>query len=329
MKRAGNLMERILSLDNLMLAYTKAFRGKQDREEVIQYSENIWQKLDELRTGLSEGTFEIGRYHYFWITDPKLRKICAASFDERVMHHAVMNVCHDIFERQLIETTYATRKEKGQYKALKRANAAMRHFRFVAKCDFRKYFDTVCHQTLKRNLARVIKDADVLLLMYRIIDSYETDEGRGLPIGNLTSQYFANFYLSGMDHYVKEVLKVKEYVRYMDDFLVFGMNKREVRRTVEAIEEYARENLELTLKPVVYNNVLQGTSFLGYRLYPHKILLNGRSKKRFVRKYVMYDKLLKENVWSETDYQRHLLPLMAFAEKCNTKGLEKSCVNIL
>lgn len=322
-------MEKILCLDNLMLAYTKAFRGKQHREEVIRYSEDIWQKLDELRDGLSEGTFEIGRYHYFWITDPKLRKICAASFDERVMHHAVMNVCHDIFERQLIETTYATRKGKGQYKALERAFKAMRHFRFVAKCDFRKYFDSVCHQTLKNSLARIIKDADVLLLMYKIIDSYETENGRGLPIGNLTSQYFANFYLSGMDHYVKEVLKVKKYVRYMDDFLVFGMNKCEVRRTVEAIDEYAKENLELTLKPVVYNNVLQGTSFLGYRLYPHKIMLNGRSKKRFVQKYMVYNKLLNEGLWSETNYQRHIIPLMAFVEKSNAKGLEKNCASVL
>lgn len=290
---------------------------------MICYSENVWQKLEKLHDGLVDGSFEIGRYHYFWITDPKLRKICAASFDERVMHHAVMNVCHDLFERQLIETTYATRKGKGQYKALERAFKAMQHFGFVAKCDFRKYFDSVCHQTLKNSLARIIKDTDVLLLMYRIIDSYETEKDRGLPIGNLTSQYFANFYLSEMDHYVKEVLKVREYVRYMDDFLVFGMDKTEVCCAVDAICEYAEGKLGLTMKPVVYNYVSQGTSFLGYRLYPHMMLLNGRSKKRFVRKYSVYDRLLTCGAWSEMDYQRHILPLFAFVGKGWTMGLKK------
>lgn len=321
MKRAGFLIEKIAETDNILYAFYKARRGKQLKKEVIAFSNSLDNNIQKLRSSILSGYVDVGNYTYFNINDPKPRKICAAAFHERVLHHSIMNVCHQYFERNLIETTYATRPEKGIYQAIDRAKLASKKYPYVAKFDFRKYFDSIDHSLLKNKLERLFKDKKLLKVFNQIIDSYSTKEDKGLPIGNLTSQYFANHYLSSLDHYVKEDLHVKEYVRYMDDFLVFAKSDEEIDNCIDKIIIYSRNELNLTLKPVIKIKVLDGIPFLGYKIFPNKILLNSRSKKRLRSKIIKYQSYLENNIWEENKYMEHLIPLMAFANKAYSKRL--------
>lgn len=321
MKRVGNLMDEICAIDNLLLAYYKAKRGKQQLPYVGGYSINLFENIVRLRAQLQSMNFKIGRYRYFYIRDPKLRKICAAAFEERIIHHAIINVCHPYFERHLIYDTYATRLGKGVYAAINRAIIAMHQYGYVAKLDMKTYFDLISHDILKQKLRRIFKDIKLLALFDCIIDSYETNPGFGIPIGNLTSQYFANFYLSYLDHYLKEVVKVPCYIRYMDDILLFGTTPLQVREYVLMIQSFVENELHLKLKQPVFCSTYSGISFLGYSLYPHKLLLNRKSKIRLKRKMSEYTNMYTSDKWTDMEYKEHIIPLLAFAQKAYTKGL--------
>ena len=326
MKREGYLIERVADLDNLLLAFHKAHKGKLCKNEVRSFRADLQANLMRMRDDLLQGVIDVGNYHTFTIFDPKQRLICAAAFSERVLHHALMQVCHPVFERHLICHTYATRLGKGTYAALDYAHHCSSRFRYVAKLDVRKYFDSIDHQVLKKQLARLFKDGRLLHVLHRIIDTYEAgielDErssGRGLPIGNLTSQYFANLYLSGLDHHSTEQLHAAAYVRYMDDILVFGNYRSVLVQQVEAIRSYAAERLHLELKPPLLVSTSQGVSFLGYRLQGYRIGLNSRSRNRLRHKSGVYAGLLDAGCWTGTEYRDHITPLYAFAEHAYSK----------
>ncbi len=323
MKRAGNLIEKIAEIDNLFDAYYKARRGKQHKYSVQQYAQYIEENLISLRHQILSGDVKVGAYHRFKIYDPKERIICAASFSERVLHHAIMNVCKPVFERHLIYDTYATREGKGIYQAIAKACRGMQKYSYVAKLDVCKYFDSIQHSVLKTKLRRLFKDNSLLMLLDEIIDSYSVSEDRGIPIGNLTSQYFANYYLSSLDHYVKETLRVPVYVRYMDDMLFFADNSEKLQHYINSVIYFIEQTASLTLKPCVKNKVEYGMSFLGYRLYPHKIMLNRASRKRFIRKIKQYEEWRNTLRWSETDYMQHITPLLAFVRQAYSKGLRR------
>lgn len=309
MKRANRLFEEIVDLDNLLLAFCKAKRGKQWDREVIAFSEHAESRLAIMRRQLLASTFRVGRYHYFNIHDPKERTICAATFEERVLHHAIMNVCHPYFDRHLIGETYATRPGKGVYKALDRAVEAVTCCRYIGKLDVRKYFDSIDHALLKQTLGRLFKDQRLLRLFDDIIDSYHKEAGKGLPIGNLTSQYFANLYLSSLDRFAKQELKCRHYVRYMDD-LLFGASSRSELKGIAARLALFAQGLRLAMKPPVLHSSMQGIPFLGYRVMPHRLLLASKAKRRF-RKY--YGKYAAEAEWGVTvDAKEHLASAFAF-----------------
>lgn len=305
-----------------MTAYSKACRGKQCSRDAQNYAADLDENLSKLQCQIFSGKLDVGHYHYFKIYDPKERMICAAPFAERVLHHAVMNVCHQYFDRTLIYDTYATRLEKGTYKAIERGREGCRNFKFVAKLDVRKYFDSVRHQDLKVKLERLFKDKKLLSVFNQLIDSYEKTSGRGLPIGNLSSQYFANLYLSEIDHKAKELLHVPMYIRYMDDILLFGDEKQTLRKQVDTVRQWM-EQIGLQLKPVQFVLTEHGVLFLGYRIYPHKLLLSGRSKRRFSRKLRQANNALSNCDLSENDYLNKVLPLYAFIDKAYSRQYRK------
>ncbi|MGL5318932.1 MAG: RNA-directed DNA polymerase, partial [Bacteroidales bacterium] len=208
------------------------------------------------------------------------RIICAASFKERVMHHAIMNVCHPIFEKKQIFDSYASRKAKGSHKAIDRAYFFSKNNQWFLKLDVRKFFDSVDHQVLKGLLTSIFKDPSLLSLFEDIIDSYQVGEGRGLPIGNLTSQYFANHYLSVSDRVIKETYQIKAYVRYMDDMLLFHNNKNILKKVGDRLISFLARELRLQVKPICLNACRKGIPFLGYVIFPNQIHLSARSKER-------------------------------------------------
>lgn len=319
MRRANNLIPKIIDPDNLRLASWKAAKGKRYAKQVLAWQANLGIHLKLLREQIMSGCVEVGHYHLFKIYDPKERLICAPSFGEQVLHHALMNVCHPYFDRALIDDSYASRKGKGTHAALKRASAFSRSRAWYLKLDVRKFFETMHHGVLKRQLYRLFKEERLLKILFDIIDSYEYSPGRGAPIGNLTSQYFANHFLSGLDHFIKEKLRIPAYVRYMDDMVLWHDDKAQLKAARIAVEDFASAELHCELKPPILNRTAHGLTFLGYRIFPHYIRLTQQSKLRFLRKmnYVT-QQYLSEN-WHEKGCQRHALPLLAFAGHADTR----------
>jgi hypothetical protein len=327
MKRAGNLFEKIISLDNMQLAFWKAQRGKSSKLEVIRYRENLQANLLDMQKHIIDGSFPIGVYTYFKVMDPKERLICAASFPERVLHHAIINICEPVFERYAIFDSYACRRFKGSHSAVKRASLFACKSQYYLKLDIAKYFDSINHAILYEKLRRIFKDGQLLTLFDKIIASYETACDKGLPIGNLTSQHFANFYLGALDHYIKESLGRKMYIRYMDDFVTFGESKDEMKSLLKIIRAYLKNELNLELKnDIRINKNDEGIDFLGYRVYPDNIRLSKRSAKRFKQKFIICERKLALNEWSEQEYSRRVEPLIAFTKIADTHAFRAAII---
>jgi len=324
MKRMGDIYEFIAERDNLRLAFWKATRGKRARPEVLAYRQSLGENLERLREQLLTKRWDMGHYHFFTVHDPKERTICAASFPERVLHHAVMNICEPVLERYAIHDSYACRTGKGSHKAVLRAQTFCRRFRWYLKLDVRKYFDSIDQAILLRLLERRFKDRDLMELFAAILATYETAPYKGLPIGNLVSQHLANFYLGGFDHWIKEVCRIVGYIRYMDDFVAWGDDRQSLRDLLGAIGEYLQSELGLSLKDnVQLNRTARGLPFLGYRVFPGCIRLAPRSKRRFTRHLREYEGRYLSGEWSERDLQRHMEPVIAFARFADTDGFRK------
>lgn len=317
MKRVGNLFDKVVDPDNLRLAFWKASRRKRLRDDQRQFQLHLNHELARLRDGLLSATYPIGDYRRFTIYDPKEREICAASFGERVLQHAIMNVCEPFFDRWLIYDSYACRKGKGQVAAVKRAREFAGRHEWFMKCDFRKYFDSIPHDRLKAMLRRRFKDPYLVDWFNRIVDSYEKTLGRGLPIGSLTSQHFANFYLDPLDRLLTQRcrgLKIG-YVRYMDDFVFWADDKEELLALRREVEGFVECELGLVLKREPFINCTRrGMDFLGMRIFPKAVRLGRTSRVRYRRKIKAYRRAFEQGEWSEAEYQSRITALTAFTE---------------
>jgi hypothetical protein len=324
MKRAGNLLEQVADPDNLRLAFWKARKGKNLSTQVQEYSDNLEPNLFVLREQILTNRVRVGDYHYFQIYDPKQRQICAAPFREQVLHHALMNICHDHFEQKQIFDSYASRPQKGLHAAIKRSQKFSHTGSWFLKLDIRKFFASIHHDCMKKQLERMFKDYKLLNILYTIIDSYEAQTGRGVPIGNLTSQYFANHYLAGLDHFIKEQLRCKAYVRYMDDLVLWHNDRAWLKKAHCAINEFIQTRLQCGLKPALLNRTELGVPFLGYRIFPFHIRLLRRSKLRFIKKMRYLERQYQTGEWSETVCQRRVLPLLEFTRVADSRAFRKN-----
>lgn len=324
MKRANHLIGQIADPDNLRLAFWKARKGKSHSQGVEAYRADLDTNLQRLREQILSGLVDVGKYYYFNVYEPKERKICAAAFSEQVLHHALMNVCHPHFERYQISDSYASRKGRGTYAALDQARRFTCNYSWYLKLDVRKFFESVHHGVVREQLVRMFKDPTLQEILGKMLDSYEASPGRGLPIGNLTSQYFANHYLSGLDHFVKKDLRINAYVRYMDDMVLWSDEKSALKNALEAITVFVEERLLCALKPAQLNRTTKGLPFLGYNLKPYHTRLLGQSKRRFVRKLRIAETMLDSGEWGQATYQRHVTPLFAFIQHADTTGLKST-----
>ena len=302
MKRYGHLWEDIISFSNLFSAYQKAIKGRRSKENVATFIFHAENELLKLHEELITKAYHPGPYKTFLIYDKKKRLISSAPFRDRVVHHALCNVIEPIFEKSFIFDLYSNRKGKGIHRAVKRAREYARQSSYVLKCDIRKYFPSIDHLVLKQIIRRKLKCPDTLHLVdllidgsnpqVRVLDYFPGDDlftpvqrSKGLPIGNQTSQFFSNVYMSPLDHFVKETLGVKGYVRYVDDFLLFGAEKKVLWCIRDEVQRFLNE-YRLKLKPngVTLFRVPDGFTFLGYRIFPHTILVNRTAILRFRRK---------------------------------------------
>jgi hypothetical protein len=321
MKRVGFLYEQITERDNLRLGYYKALRGKRDRAETRRFGQGLEEKLAAMGQQLRAGTFPLGRFSQFVIHDPKERIITAPCFAERVLHHAILNVCEPYFERWLIADSFACRRGKGRVAALQRTQQFAGQHDFFLKLDIRKYFDRIVHERLLHGLGRHFKDDRLLALFQQILHSYRGSMGRGIPIGSLTSQHFANFYLGRLDHFLKEHLRISGYVRYMDDMALWSNSVGRLQESLAVIATFLHEELELQLKPEPYwNRTDHGMEFLGCRVYRRHMTLSRRSRCRFRRKLTRLELDFQAGLISAGELQRRAEALQAFTRAAGVKS---------
>ncbi len=300
MKRQGYLFEKICEWDNLLLAYRKARKGKTSCE-IDSFSYDWELKLYRTQQKLLDGSFNFGNYHSFKIYEPKEREIMAAPFMDRVVHHAICNILGPILDKPLVSTCYACRKKKGLHKAVKKAYYMFKRSNCYYRLDIRKFYYTIDHELLLSKIERKIKDKKLLDLLRRLLathhsgyehyfhfdgdDLFDMIRNRGLPIGNLSSQLFANFYLSELDHYVIEKLKFPNYVRYMDDILVFADDRNNLRDArVKILEKLSTLRLKPNIKKDAIQKNTQGVDFLGFRFSDSGIRIRNQNLNRFRRK---------------------------------------------
>ena len=302
MKTYGELYTRICSFENLWKAADQTQKGKRLQHSVSQFNFHREREIFQLQEELRTQTYQPGTYHEFIIYEPKKRLISAAPYRDRVMHHALCNVIEAIFERTFIFDSYACRVGKGTHRAVNRFTQFSRKNCYVLKADISKYFPSIDHEILKELIRRKIRDKQTLWLIDLIIDSSNAQEPvtayfpgddlfapiqrrHGIPIGNLTSQFFANVYLNPLDHFAKEQLGCRHYIRYCDDFVILADDKDWLHEIKAQIAEYL-ESLRLKLHPRKSQvfPVMNGTDFLGYRIFPTHRLVRKDSITRFRRR---------------------------------------------
>jgi len=301
-KTFNHLYEQIFQFENLLLAAKKATHGKSLRSDVLSFNYRLEESLVKLQEELSTGSYRPGPYRAFYIFDPKKRMISAAPFRDRVVHHALCNVVEPLFDRRFICDSYANRLGKGTHRCIRRLQSFMRKGRYVLKFDITKYFPSIDHEILKAEIRHFISDPQALWLMDLLIDNSNTQEfvrhyfqgdslftplerRCGLPIGNQTSQFFANVYLNSLDHYIKEVLGCRYYVRYVDDVAIVGGDLGTLWHILAKIKmQLEKYRLKLNENKSQIRPVEKGIAFLGQVIFPQYRLLSEKNVKKFARK---------------------------------------------
>lgn len=315
MKRATGLFDQIHQLENLRIATARAMRGKRARLEVRRFLARLDENLMDLSLRIREGNLVLGELNQFVIHDPKKRLISAPCFRERVLHHAVMNVCEPVLEAFAIRDSYACRVGGGQFAALARARHFSRRTGYFLKLDVRRYFESIPKVVLITKLERRFRERRLVSLLENIVRSFEPEIPHGLPIGSLTSQHFANFYLGFLDRFVKEHLRIRGYVRYMDDFVLWHDDRALLHGVAGSLAEFSDVELGLSLKPPIINPVTTGMDFLGHRVFPDGIRLNRRSRRRYRIRVSRIMQEMDSGKITEREGQERLLSTTAFTSK--------------
>jgi len=327
MKRRSNFFEEICSWDNLRRAWYKASKGKRTKPDVIRFRENLDRNLLLVRETLyNPYSGLIGNYRFFKIFDPKERQICEASFTERVLHHALINILEPCFESVQIFDSYACRKTKGTDAALRRALYYSRIDKWVLKLDVRRYFDSIDHAVLEGLILRKIKDRRVLPLLMQIIRTYQKSPGKGVPIGNLTSQFFANHYLSSLDHYIKETLKPSGYLRYMDDMLLFTDSLSRIHSMENNIRAFCMKDLHLSLKQPLSVPTSAGVPFLGFLVKAEGIYLTRKKRERAFRHMQECSNRYRKEEIDQQQLSDHILPICAHLSIARSRHVRNTLI---
>ena len=284
MKRALIRLDDIASWPNLTRAVERAARGKRARPEVVAFLARFDHNLTTLQAQILDGTVPVGVMTRLHIRDPKPRVIHAPCFRERVLHHAVMALVGPVLERALIDDTFACRTGKGPLAMVQRCQQHVRRFPWYAKMDVRQYFASVQHGVLQDQLRQRLKGKPLLALLDRIIEAHHDTPGTGLPIGALTSQHFANFYLNPLDRFLLESYRVAGFARYMDDVVCWDWSRRRAVDVVTQARDFLRLELNLSLKDAVQvNQSARGLPICGYRVFAGTIQLARSRRTRYLR----------------------------------------------
>lgn len=319
MKRYNNLFDKIVSLDNLYEADKRARRQKSHRPEVMLFDKNKDKLLLDLQRKLINGEYETSEYYVFKIYEPKEREIFKLPYyPDRIVHHAIMNIMEPIWVSAFVKGTYSCIRKRGIHKALKDVKFALKdeiNTQYCLKLDIRKFYSSIDHDILKTIIRKKIKDKRLLSLLDEIIES-----AQGVPIGNYLSQFFANLYLTYLDHWIKEQKKVRYYFRYADDIVILGGDKQQLRDLFYNIQDYLNNKLKLNFKDnwQIFKVDSRGIDFVGYRVFHTHTLLRKRIKKKFCKKINKLNK--KQNLDKDT-YKQKICSYIGWIKYCNGRNL--------
>lgn len=338
----NKLFEKLISIENLQDAYLKARKHKSNNPAVIKFEKHWQLHLANLHKELKTKTYQPAPLKTFILRDPKTRTICVSQFRDRIVHHALVNILQPIFEPRFIYDSYASRKNKGTHHALKRFYIFLRKVTkngkqildarnsndihgFVLKADIKHYFETVDHEILLRIINHHIKDEQVLWLTKIILSNHNSKiPGKGMPLGNWTSQFFANIYLNELDQYIKHKLKANYYLRYVDDFVILHQNKNILVKYEKQIKALLN-TLKLELHPDKCKIIplKKGISFLGFKCFYHYKLVRQRNIRKIYHKLKEMIKLYKSKRIDVEDIQETLQGWNAYAMQGNTYKIRK------
>jgi retron-type reverse transcriptase len=309
-KKHKHLYDNVCAFENLWLASRKARRGKRQKQSVAEFEFALEENLLKIQSELQTETYEFGNYHQFTVYEPQERIISAAPYRDRVVHHALCNVIEPILDKAMVYYSFACRENKGTHRAIQQAWSYVRQKAYVLKFDIKKYFFTIDHEILFDAIKKKITDEKILALTQKILKTYSSPDeyyfsfpndtsadafrSRGLPIGNLTSQLFANYFLTPLDRFIREKLCCSHYVRYMDDAVLFGNDKQQLHSFKKEIINFLDERrLVLHPKKSQVFPSQNGIRFLGFHLFPtHRRILRAnlqRFKKRMKLKSKQFE----------------------------------------
>ena len=329
-KTVKNVYDKAVSFEKLLIAHKKARKGKREKKEVIKFELNLENEILRLERELRNGIYELGKYNEFKIYEPKERTIMASSYRDRVVQQwFVENFIKPYFVPQFIETSYAGIKGRGMHKASKDFQLAMKKAKknwkeyYILKMDVTKYFQNIDKSILWDILKRKIKDKKLLWLTRKILLS--TNGMKGLPLGNYSSQMFANIYLNELDQYAKHNLKCKYYFRYMDDIVILCEDKKVAKYRLEKLSEYLNKNLKLTFnsKTKIFKD-MQGVNFCGYKINERRMKIRHTSKCRMKRKLKRYTLQLKEGKTTLPEIQMSIAGWLGYVKHADSYNLRKS-----
>lgn len=317
MKRYGNLFNQVIRMENILLAYKKAIRGKRNTYGVNKFSKALGCNLLKLHNDLASGDYRTGEYRVFKIYEPKERDIYCLTFNHRIVHHAIMNILEPIWTPIFTNDTFSCIKGRGIHLALKRVKKALQidpnGTRYCLKFDIQKFYPSIDHGVLKLIIRKKIKCKRLLMLLDDIVDS-----AQGVPIGNYLSQFFANLYLAYFDHDIKEKMRIRYYFRYADDIVVLAGCKKYLHKVLFIIREKLKK-LKLSIKGnyQIFPIDARGLDFIGYVIYHTHVLLRKSIKKEFARKVAKGHGYGSKSWWSYYGWASH----------CDSKNLIKKLMN--
>lgn len=348
MKTYNKLYKKLYSKENLISAFRKARKGKSKQDYVMDFESDLEKSIALLQRDLRLKTYKPDKLKKFIVRDPKTRKIHSSMFRDRVVHHAIINLIQPIYEKIFIYDSFASRKFKGTHLAVKRfeyfVNKVSSNGRkikkpfnnnsirgYVLKADIKHYFATIDHKILFSILTKKIKDKDFMNLIKIILDNFETSrEGKGLPLGNYTSQFFANVYLNHLDYFVKHKIKAKYYIRYVDDFVILHKNKKVLSEYMDKIEKYLKF-LELELHPEKseIHALRNGITFLGYRVFYHYRLLRKRNINYFMKQLNKKIELYRSGLIEDKEFEGFVNGWFGYCKFANTYKFRKKIKNLI
>lgn len=326
---------KIIKFENIFNSWYEFKKGKRNKQDVLEFECHLEENLFNLQKSLINKTYQPAGYKKFYIKDPKMRLIHKATVTDRLIHHLTSGYLEKIFEGEFITHSYSSRKNKGTHKAVltfqgmanRISNQDQRNC-WVLKLDIRKFFASVNHQILITILSKKITDEHFLNLLIKIIQSFPD---KGIPIGNLTSQYFANIYLNELDKFITIQMGIVYYIRYADDFVILSENRQYLLNLIPKIKQFLKSKLDLTLHPqkIILRKFRSGVDFLGYIVFPNYILPRTKTKRRLIKKIKEKIKQYQNTEIEKGKLEATIKSYLGYLSHASTHNFKKELISMI